>query len=271
MNAAPDADPQTTRGSGRIGACAYCRSKKIRCTGEQPTCSVCAKHDIQCSYPEHVSRKRKDRRLAAREARAAKKAAAAAAAAAETAAAAAEVGAGFGAGVTASEWGTDAAHAVPLGVGLDLGQQSANLEPGTVSGAAPAVSWNTDPLSLPSLGHPEWFDLDSLEQLLAMDVFGEFSATDMNAQPLSGDGGNSGPMDEPAGGLPDTGSVRPSAEQRPSVLAGTASGDLPSTAATASSPKSASGSFRVPYFRRVHHAGAAWGTWLTRQILVRDL
>lgn len=48
-------------GSGRIGACGHCRSKKIKCSGDHPTCVVCAKHSLACVYPEHQSRRRKDK------------------------------------------------------------------------------------------------------------------------------------------------------------------------------------------------------------------
>lgn len=47
-------------GSGRIGACGYCRAKKIKCSGTHP-CVVCEKHSLECVYPEHQSRKRKDK------------------------------------------------------------------------------------------------------------------------------------------------------------------------------------------------------------------
>lgn len=47
--------------SARVGACSNCRSRKIKCSGDRPTCKTCAKNNQQCDYPLHISRKRKDR------------------------------------------------------------------------------------------------------------------------------------------------------------------------------------------------------------------
>lgn len=47
--------------NGRSGACANCRSRKVKCSGDRPICATCAKGKLDCHYPQHVSRKRKDR------------------------------------------------------------------------------------------------------------------------------------------------------------------------------------------------------------------
>jgi hypothetical protein len=47
--------------SARVGACSNCRSRKIKCSGDRPTCKTCAKNNQDCDYPLHISRKRKGR------------------------------------------------------------------------------------------------------------------------------------------------------------------------------------------------------------------
>ena len=45
--------------TSRSGACSACRARKIKCSGERPTCVTCRRNEIGCTYIAHVDRKRK--------------------------------------------------------------------------------------------------------------------------------------------------------------------------------------------------------------------
>jgi len=47
-----DSDGQESRRKRIRQACLNCRRKKVRCTGEKPTCSFCTRLSQECVYAE---------------------------------------------------------------------------------------------------------------------------------------------------------------------------------------------------------------------------
>ncbi|KXN65151.1 hypothetical protein CONCODRAFT_13368 [Conidiobolus coronatus NRRL 28638] len=37
--------------------CKICRSKKVKCSRELPTCSYCSERGIMCIYPDQIKRR----------------------------------------------------------------------------------------------------------------------------------------------------------------------------------------------------------------------
>ncbi|WVQ85799.1 hypothetical protein IAT38_007967 [Cryptococcus sp. DSM 104549] len=60
----PTADPPAPAESSRVQlACFFCRSKRVRCSGERPRCEGCIKADAVCEYPAARAKKRTKKQM----------------------------------------------------------------------------------------------------------------------------------------------------------------------------------------------------------------
>lgn len=201
--------------SARVGACSNCRSRKIKCSGDRPTCKTCAKNNQQCDYPLHVSRKRKDRESSSKRQPEA-------------------VGAEYVRGSVSD--GVDHARTDSYGPASLPSQGSyPNLH---VNTSYPTLNFGIDPLTLQTQTDPAGVHFDNawLENFLAYDFNNDFSAVAASqGMGLSQEG-----MDEQR--KPDHESYARQTVYNPPSNPLSGSGD-------GSSRTKSKAKFKVPYFR----------------------